>query len=113
MHKAKQDKIEQKIDTIFKELGLSKVRSGYYLWIDFIIYIYHSIHNADLKNLATIPMTKLCREFCKDTDYLYIRLERNLRTLIEDKKEEIQNYFGYHNKINNKTFLILMLEEIQ
>ena len=102
---------EEKIYSIFNEIGFKKTKSGYFLWASFIIYVYNNIHC--FLDLANIEICKLYKEFATTIDSSDTKLERNLRNLLKEKKEDIQEYFNYSGKIDNKTFLIIMLEKLK
>lgn len=105
--------LEIKINKIFNELGFRKTLSGRYLWTTLIILMYNDIKSADLRNLATIPMYKLYEKLAEVENTSISRIERNLRTVVSISKSKIQKYFNYNYTINNKTFLILMLEKLK
>lgn len=107
----KETLLQARINNIFNELGLKITRSGYYLWTTLILQVYNQIDN--IENFSNIHITQVYKELAKAKDSTYTKIERNLRTLIEDKQEQLQKYFNYNNRIDNKTFLIFMIRKLK
>ena len=107
----KETLLQARINNIFNELGLKITRSGYYLWTTLILQVYNQIDN--IENFSNIHITQVYKELAKAKDSTYTKIERNLRTLIEDKQEQLQKYFNYNNRIDNKTFLIFMIKKLK
>lgn len=107
----KETLLQARINNIFNELGLKITRSGYYLWTTLILQVYNQIDN--IENFSNIHITQVYKELAKAKDSTYTKIERNLRTLIGDKQEQLQKYFNYNNRIDNKTFLIFMIRKLK
>ena len=98
--------MEKKIKKIFKDLQIDIRFNGYKIWLELVKL-------AKEQESELIHMESLYKELAKRTNSTRNRIERNARYIIEKYELEIQGYFEYYNKITPKSFLALLLEELE
>lgn len=96
--------MEKEIKELLNKLGIRINLKGYWFWITAIEY---------KEKHQDISMAKLYEEVAKIHNTTNSRAERALRHAYEYVKKDLEQYFNINYKINNSTFLLLMLEELK
>ena len=102
--------MEEKIKKILHDIGISRTTIGYKFWLDIIEKAYTAEPKGEIRKLKIYDYYEYLTLKHNWTKY---GVERGLRYSIENKQEEIQDYFIYYDeKITNKRFLILCVEKL-
>lgn len=97
-------KMEKEIKELLNKLGIKINIKGYWFWITAIEY--KAEHND-------VSMSELYNEVAKMNNTTSSRVERALRHAYTSVKKDIEEFFDIKYKINNSSFLLLMLEELE
>lgn len=96
--------MEDKIKEILNELGIRINVKGYWFWITAIEY-------KNEKKEAS--MADVYEKVAEIHNTVPSRVERALRHAYDRIRKNVEQYFDIKYKINNSTFLLLILEEIR
>ena len=101
--------MEKKIMKMLRDMKIPENYSGYYYWLELIMYVYK---NYKVGNLASIKMEELYDMLSKKHDVTPVAIGRNLRTCIENYGTYINKYFN-KSKVTNKKFLVLSVLKLK
>ena len=103
--------LKARIYNILMNLNISLTSKGVRLWAELIYQAYNKID--DFRDIALIDHDGLIKSLSRKSKMKVNSLERTLNYTLYAKKEGIKRYFDYKGIINNKTFLILVLEKLK
>ena len=103
--------LKARIYNILMNLNISLTSKGVRLWAELIYQAYNKID--DFRDIALIDHDGLIKSLSRKSKMKVNSLERTLNYTLYAKKKGIKRYFDYKGIINNKTFLILVLEKLK
>ena len=101
--------MEKKIMKMLKDMRIPENYSGFYYWLELIMYVYK---NYKVENLSSIKMEELYEMLAEKHDTTTIPIRRNMRTCIVNCGTYINKYFN-KSKITSKKFLILSVLKLK